>query len=98
MAWQAFADPPHTATVAVDASHVKSGASSLRFVTDSGSDCGIRYVVPGGAGAGTSWGDGKSLSAALAGVAFHLSWIVIAIWTLRIEKRQRRPDKLISIA
>ena len=34
----------------------------------------------------------------LAGVAFHLSWIVIAIWTLRIEKRQRRSDKLISIA
>ena len=49
LAWQAFADPPYTATVAVDATHVKSGASSLRFVTDSGSDCGLRYVVPGGA-------------------------------------------------
>ena len=28
---------------------MKNGSSSLRFVTDSGFDCGVRYVVPGGA-------------------------------------------------
>lgn len=47
--WQGFADPPYTATVSLDTTHVKAGASSLRFVTDSGFDCGVRYVVPGGA-------------------------------------------------
>ncbi|MBK0400034.1 DUF2270 domain-containing protein [Limibaculum sp. M0105] len=34
----------------------------------------------------------------LAGVVFHLSWIALAFVTLRIERRYRRPDKLISIA
>jgi uncharacterized membrane protein len=34
----------------------------------------------------------------LAGFAFHGGWIVIAIWTLHIEKRYRRGRKLISIA
>lgn len=34
----------------------------------------------------------------LAGVVFHLGWLSIAMWTLAIEKRHRRPDKLISIA
>jgi len=47
--WQGFAGPPYTATVSLDTTHVKVGTSSLRFVTDSGFDCGVRYVVPGGA-------------------------------------------------
>lgn len=34
----------------------------------------------------------------LAGLGFHLSWIVLAIWTWRIEKRYRAPGKLIAIA
>jgi uncharacterized membrane protein len=34
----------------------------------------------------------------LAGVAFHGGWIVLALWTLRIEKRARSGRKLISIA
>ncbi len=34
----------------------------------------------------------------LAGVAFHGTWIVIAIWTLQIEKRYRRRQTLIAIA
>ena len=47
--WQAFADPPYVASVALDSSRVKEGTASLRFTTDSGFDCGVRYVVPGGA-------------------------------------------------
>jgi uncharacterized membrane protein len=34
----------------------------------------------------------------LAGVVFHGGWIVLAIWTLQIEKRVRRGRKLIAIA
>jgi uncharacterized membrane protein len=34
----------------------------------------------------------------LAGVAFHGSWIALALVTLRIEQRYRRPGALISIA
>jgi uncharacterized membrane protein len=33
-----------------------------------------------------------------AGIAFHGGWIVLAMWTLQIEKRHRRGRKLISIA
>jgi uncharacterized membrane protein len=34
----------------------------------------------------------------LAGVAFHGSWVVLALVTLQIEKRYRGPGRLISIA
>ncbi len=47
--WQAFADPPFVATVSLETTRVRVGSSSLRFVTDSGFDCGVRYIVPGGA-------------------------------------------------
>ena len=47
--WEGFADPPYGASVSVDTTRVKVGSSSLRFMTDSGFDCGVRYVVPGGA-------------------------------------------------
>ncbi len=33
-----------------------------------------------------------------AGIAFHGTWIILAIWTLQIEKRFRRGRKLIAIA
>ncbi|MFN7987707.1 MAG: carboxypeptidase regulatory-like domain-containing protein [Thermoanaerobaculia bacterium] len=48
-AWQGFADPPYVASVAPETGRVKVGSSSLRFTTDSGFDCGVRYVVPAGA-------------------------------------------------
>lgn len=32
------------------------------------------------------------------GLVFHVSWVTFALVTLRIEKKMRRPDKLISIA
>ncbi len=47
--WQGFADPPWVANVSLDTTRVRTGSSSLKFVTDSGFDCGVRYVVPGGA-------------------------------------------------
>lgn len=34
----------------------------------------------------------------LAGVAFHGAWIVIALWTLQIERRHRRAGRMIAIA
>lgn len=46
--WQGFADPPWVANVSLDTTRVRTGSASLKFVTDSGFDCGIRYVVPGG--------------------------------------------------
>ena len=33
----------------------------------------------------------------LAGVVFHGSWIVVAVWTLQIERRQRRRSRQIAI-
>lgn len=46
--WTAFADPPASASVSLDATHVKAGAAALRFVTDSGFDCGVRYSLSPG--------------------------------------------------
>ncbi len=34
----------------------------------------------------------------ICGVVFHGSWVTFALVTLRLEKKTRRPDKLISIA
>jgi len=34
----------------------------------------------------------------LCGVAFHTSWVIVALVTLQIDKRHRSPGKLISIA
>ncbi|MBK9965258.1 MAG: carboxypeptidase regulatory-like domain-containing protein [Holophagales bacterium] len=46
--WQGFAAPPWVANVSLDTTRVRTGSASLKFVTDSGFDCGVRYVVPGG--------------------------------------------------
>ena len=48
-AWQGFAEAPYVASVSAETTRVKSGSSALRFTTDSGFDCGVRYVVPAGA-------------------------------------------------
>ncbi|MDL1951923.1 hypothetical protein FBQ97_19235, partial [Acidobacteria bacterium ACD] len=47
--WTGFAGDGATTSVSDDLSLVASGASSLRFVTQSGLDTGVRYAFPGGA-------------------------------------------------
>jgi hypothetical protein len=45
--WTTFASDGATATVSNDRSYVKVGNHSLKFITQSGSDTGIRYSVLG---------------------------------------------------
>ncbi len=45
-----------------------------------------------------SVGPVPGLVVVLAGVAFHGTWIVVAIWTLRLERRRRTTERPASIA